>query len=66
MVNDKELLQAMTGGIKFGKSPKPKEEDKFHTKAKKHKYVTSSHSTGAARHKTEIRKRVKRRPTQKH
>ena len=53
-------------GIHFGKAKSEKQEgpDKVKTKARKKAYQTGSHKSGAAKHKAEIRQRVKSRPSQ--
>lgn len=67
MATDQEVLHAMMNGIKFGGAKKDKKEDpsRVKTKAKGKAYKTGSHRSGAARHKAEIRQRVKNRPTQR-
>ena len=61
-----EIDYAIMHGISFKGAPKEQKEEKFHTKARKHTYKTATRKSGAARHKQEIRQRVKRRPSQKH
>lgn len=55
-------------GINFGKAKSDKKDDanKVKTKARKKGYQTGAHKSGAAKHKAEIRQRVKDRPTQRH
>jgi len=66
-MDNSDIDLAIMGGIKFKGGGKKKDDgDKFHTKARKRSYKTGSHDSGAARHKAEIRRRVKKRPTQKH
>ena len=57
-VSDDEITTAMTTGITFkgAKLLKPQEE-KVKTKAKKKKYITGLHGSGAAKKKAEIRQR---------
>ncbi len=68
MADDNEILYAMMNGINFGGAKKERKDDssKVRTKARKKGYQTGAHGSGAARHKAEIRQRVKNRPTQKH
>lgn len=61
-----EIDYAIMHGISFKGAPKEQKEDKFHTKARKRSYKTATRNTGAARHKQEIRQRVKKRHSQKH
>lgn len=67
MASDKEIRQAMTTGIKFGAAPKERPDDngRVKTKARKKGYHTGSHNSGSARHKAEIRQRVKNRRSQR-
>ncbi|MCQ2257734.1 MAG: hypothetical protein MJZ41_07060 [Bacteroidaceae bacterium] len=55
-------------GISFGKAKSEKKDDpnKVKTKARKKAYQAGAHKSGAAKHKAEIRQRVKDRPTQRH
>ena len=57
-VSDEEITAAMMTGItcKGAKLRKPQEE-KVKTKAKKKKYITGLHGSGAAKKKAEIRQR---------
>ena len=57
-VSDEEITAAMMTGITFkgAKLRKPQEE-KVKTKAKKKKYITGLHGSGAAKKKAEIRQR---------
>ena len=54
-------------GISFGKSRTEQKEDptKVKTKARKKSYQTGAHKSGAAKHKAEIRQRVKSRASQR-
>ena len=67
MASEDEIMQAMMHGINFGSGKKRNEEstDKVKTKARKKTYHTGAHNSGAARHKAEIRQRVKNRASQK-
>lgn len=65
MASDKEILQAMTTGINFGGKPKSNANGQFKTKARGKGYKTGAHGSGAAKHKAEIRQRVKNRASQK-
>ncbi|MBR3454987.1 MAG: hypothetical protein IKH26_06660 [Bacteroidaceae bacterium] len=61
-----EIDYAIQHGITFKGAPKDKPEEKIRTKARKRTYKTGTHSSAAARHKAEIRQRVKKRKSQKH
>lgn len=66
MASDNEILQAMTTGINFGGKPKNNAGgSQFKTKARGKGYKTGVHGSGAAKHKAEIRQRVKNRASQK-
>ena len=67
MASDKEILQAKTVGIKFSGIGRhhSDESGKVKTKARRKAYKTGAHNSGAARHKAEIRQRVKNRASQK-
>ena len=67
MASDNEIQYAIMNGINFGKAKSEKKEDpnKVKTKARKKGYQNGSHKSGAAKHKAEIRQRVKNRPTQR-
>jgi len=67
MASDSEIQYAIMNGISFGKGKSEKKDDpnKVKTKARKKGYQTGSHKSGAAKHKAEIRQRVKDRPTQR-
>ncbi len=68
MASDNEIQYAIMNGINFGKggSEKKKEDsDKVKTKARKKGYQTGAHKSGAAKHKAEIRQRVKSRASQR-
>ena len=66
MASEEEIMYAMMHGINFGSGQNKKADDgKVKTKARKKAYHTGAHNTGAARHKAEIRQRVKNRPSQK-
>lgn len=55
-------------GINFSGQKKQTVEDpnKVKTKARKKGYQTGAHGSGAAKHKAEIRQRVKNRASQRH
>ncbi len=57
--DDREITQAMTGGIVFkgAKLKAAPQEDKVRTKAKKKTYITGQHGSGAAKKKADIRTR---------
>lgn len=68
MADENEIRYAMMRGINFGgtkKKQNSEDDDKFHTKARKKGYQTGAHGSSAAKHKAEIRQRVKKRPTQR-
>ncbi|MBR3443109.1 MAG: hypothetical protein IKG96_05565 [Bacteroidaceae bacterium] len=67
MASEEEIMQAMMHGINFGSGRKKSDDDtdKVKTKARKKAYHTGAHNSGAARHKAEIRQRVKNRASQK-
>ncbi len=67
MATDKEIYQAMTAGIKFSGSGsgRKKDENKVKTKARVKAYKTGAHKSGAAKHKAEIKQRVRNRKSQR-
>ena len=67
MASDNEIQYAIMNGISFGKgrSEKKDDPDKVKTKARKKGYQTGAHKSGAAKHKAEIRQRVKNRASQR-
>jgi len=68
MANEQEILRAMMHGIAFtGKkrNSNADNEGKVKTKARKKAYQTGAHNSGSAKHKAEIRQRVKNRPSQR-
>ncbi|MCQ2094284.1 MAG: hypothetical protein MJY81_04740 [Bacteroidaceae bacterium] len=66
MASDNEIYQAMTIGINFGGKKKSEgNADKVKTKARGKSYKTGAHGSGSAKHKAEIRQRVKNRASQK-
>ena len=67
MADENEIRYAIMNGINFGGSKKPKDEssNKVKTKARKKSYHTGSHGSGSAKHKAEIRQRVKNRKSQR-
>ena len=66
MADAKEIQYAIMNGISFGGARKQTDDsDKVKTKARKKGYHTGAHGSGSARHKAEIRQRVKKRASQK-
>lgn len=67
MASDNEIQYAIMNGISFGKgkSEKKEDSDKVKTKARKKGYQTGAHKSGAAKHKSEIRQKVKSRASQR-
>lgn len=67
MASDNEIQYAIMNGISFskGKSEKKEDPNKVKTKARKKSYQTGLHKSGAAKHKAEIRQRVKSRASQR-
>jgi hypothetical protein len=67
MADDNEILYAMMNGISFSgaKLKKETDEERVRTKARGKQYHTGAHGSGAARHKAEIRQRVKNRQSQR-
>ena len=68
MASDSEIQYAIMNGISFGKGEgdkKKEETNKVKTKARKKGYQTGAHRSGAAKHKAEIRQRVKNRASQR-
>ena len=67
MAHDNEIMRAMMNGIAFSGAKMKREEDpdKVKTKARGKQYVTGAHKSGAAKHKAEIRQRVKKRASQR-
>lgn len=54
-----DIDAVILGGITFKsgpKGPQPKDETKVRTKARKKKYTTGAHGSGAAKKKADIRK----------
>ena len=66
MADENEIRYAIMNGISFGGAKKSNTEDsnKIKTKARKKSYHTGAHGSGAAKHKAEIRQRVKSRKSQ--
>ncbi len=64
MASDEEIMYAMMNGINFDNKKEGK-ADKVRTKAKIKQYKTGAHSSGAAKHKAEIKQRVRSRKTQR-
>lgn len=66
MADAKEIRYAIMNGISFGGAKKESDDnDKVRTKARKKGYHTGAHGSASARHKAEIRQRVKKRQSQK-
>lgn len=67
MASENEIQYAIMNGIHFGKAKNEQKEDpnRVKTKARKKAYQTGSHKSGAAKHKAEIRQRVKSRASQR-
>lgn len=67
MASDDEIQYAIMNGISFkkGRSEKKEDPNKVKTKARKKAYQTGAHKSGAAKHKAEIRQRVKNRASQR-
>lgn len=67
MASDNEIQYAIMNGIHFGRAKSEKSDDagKVRTKARKKGYQTGAHKSAAAKHKAEIRQRVKNRPSQR-
>ena len=58
MASDKEVQDAIIGGVVFRKAPASKPSNgKVKTKAKKKSYITGLHGSGSARKKAQIRER---------
>ena len=56
MSKEDDFSLILENGIKFGRRGGPrKEDDKVKTKAKKKKYITGAHGSGAARQKAKYR-----------
>lgn len=66
MADTKEIRYAIMNGISFGSAKKENDDkEKVRTKARKKSYHTGAHGSASARHKAEIRQRVKKRQSQK-
>jgi len=67
MANEAEILHAQMHGIHFGSanSGKREESNKIKNKARGKAYHTGEHNSGSAKHKKEIRQRVKNRRSQR-
>ena len=67
MADDNEIMLAMMNGISFAgtKMKNETDEQNVRTKARGKQYHTGAHASGAARHKAEIRQRVKNRASQR-
>ncbi|MBQ9640324.1 MAG: hypothetical protein IJV06_01975 [Bacteroidaceae bacterium] len=60
-------MRAIMNGISFAgaKTKKAEDPNKVKTKARGKQYRTGAHGSGAAKHKAEIRQKVKNRPSQR-
>lgn len=60
-------MYAIMNGINFGGQKKKRDEEpnKVKTKARIKAYKTGTHKSGAAKHKAEIKQRVKNRASQR-
>lgn len=66
MADSKEIQYAIRNGISFSGAKKESSGDeKVKTKARKKGYHTGAHGSASARHKAEIRQRVKKRASQR-
>ena len=68
MASDSEILYAMMNGINFGgkkKEKKEKTDERVKTKARSKSYKTGAHGSGAARHKADIKQKVRARKSQR-
>ena len=66
MADSKEIQYAIMNGISFSGAKKEKgDDDKVKTKARKKGYHTGAHGSASAKHKAEIRQRVKKRASQR-
>lgn len=66
MASDNEILYAMMNGISFaGKKKADSNADRVKTKARSKSYKTGAHGSGAAKHKAEIKQKVRARKNQR-
>lgn len=66
MADSKEIQYAIMNGISFSGAKKQRDDEgKVKTKARKKGYHTGTHGSGSAKHKAEIRQRVKKRASQR-
>ena len=65
MASDNEILYAMMNGINFGGKKKEKTDDRVKTKARSKSYKTGAHGSGAAKHKADIKQKVRARKSQR-
>lgn len=65
MADENEILYAMMNGINFGAKKEKKDDGHVKTKARSKSYKTGAHESGAAKHKAEIKQKVKARKSQK-
>ncbi|MBQ4277744.1 MAG: hypothetical protein IJ139_05610 [Bacteroidaceae bacterium] len=66
MASEEEIIYAMMNGINFsGKKKADPGADRVKTKARAKSYKTGAHGSGAAKHKAEIKQKVRARKSQK-
>ena len=66
MASEEEIMYAMMNGINFsGKKKADPNADRVKTKARTKSYKTGAHGSGAAKHKAEIKQKVRARKSQK-
>ena len=65
MASDNEILYAMMNGINFGGKKKETSDDRVKTKARSKSYKTGAHGSGAAKHKADIKQKVRARKSQR-
>lgn len=65
MASDNEILYAMMNGISFAGKKKDPNGARVKTKARSKSYKTGSHGSGAAKHKAEIKQKVRARKSQR-
>ena len=66
MASENEILYAMMNGITFGgKKKENSDSDKVKTKARSKSYKTGAHGSGSAKHKADIKQKVRNRKSQK-
>ena len=66
MASDNEIMYAMMNGINFGgKKKENPDADRVKTKARSKGYKTGAHGSGSAKHKADIKQKVRARKTQR-